>query len=118
MTRSCGEGRQVNRLRRCLLDPEPNCAPLSHTQDLRRAADDQLRELRILPRPPGAARAFLRGRLAFAGGARFHNHMCAPPPTLRPLTGINRAAAGLISLHRGQGLELLWRDSLACPTED
>ncbi|KAJ7740944.1 isoprenoid synthase domain-containing protein [Mycena maculata] len=25
---------------------------------------------------------------------------------------------GLISLHRGQGLELLWRDSLTCPTED
>ncbi|KAJ7853532.1 isoprenoid synthase domain-containing protein [Mycena olivaceomarginata] len=24
----------------------------------------------------------------------------------------------LISLHRGQGLELLWRDSLACPSED
>ncbi|KAJ7302215.1 isoprenoid synthase domain-containing protein [Mycena albidolilacea] len=24
----------------------------------------------------------------------------------------------LISLHRGQGLELLWRDSLDCPTED
>jgi len=26
--------------------------------------------------------------------------------------------SGLISLHRGQGLELLWRDSLMCPTED
>ncbi|KAI5897094.1 terpenoid synthase [Schizophyllum commune H4-8] len=24
----------------------------------------------------------------------------------------------LLSLHRGQGLELLWRDSLQCPTED
>ncbi|KAF7369030.1 hypothetical protein MVEN_00229800 [Mycena venus] len=24
----------------------------------------------------------------------------------------------LISLHRGQGLELLWRDSLTCPSED
>ena len=23
-----------------------------------------------------------------------------------------------MSLHRGQGLELLWRDSLACPTEE
>lgn len=26
-------------------------------------------------------------------------------------------AAELVSLHRGQGLELLWRDSLQCPTE-
>lgn len=24
----------------------------------------------------------------------------------------------LLSLHRGQGLELLWRDSLSCPTEE
>ena len=24
----------------------------------------------------------------------------------------------LLSLHRGQGLELLWRDSLQCPTEE
>lgn len=27
-------------------------------------------------------------------------------------------AAELLSLHRGQGLELLWRDSLQCPTEE
>jgi geranylgeranyl diphosphate synthase type 3 len=26
--------------------------------------------------------------------------------------------AELINLHRGQGLELLWRDSLTCPTEE
>ena len=26
-------------------------------------------------------------------------------------------SAELLSLHRGQGLELLWRDSLQCPTE-
>ena len=24
----------------------------------------------------------------------------------------------LLNLHRGQGLELLWRDSLQCPTEE
>lgn len=24
----------------------------------------------------------------------------------------------LINLHRGQGMELFWRDSLTCPTED
>jgi geranylgeranyl diphosphate synthase, type III len=24
----------------------------------------------------------------------------------------------LLSLHRGQGLELYWRDSLQCPTEE
>ncbi len=26
--------------------------------------------------------------------------------------------AELLSLHRGQGLEILWRDSLRCPTEE
>lgn len=24
----------------------------------------------------------------------------------------------LLNLHRGQGLELIWRDSLQCPTEE
>ncbi|KAJ7621158.1 isoprenoid synthase domain-containing protein [Roridomyces roridus] len=31
---------------------------------------------------------------------------------------ISIITTGLISLHRGQGLELLWRDSLTCPTEE
>ncbi|KAJ6599414.1 isoprenoid synthase domain-containing protein [Mycena sp. CBHHK59/15] len=31
---------------------------------------------------------------------------------------IGMTAAELLSLHRGQGLELLWRDSLQCPTEE
>jgi geranylgeranyl diphosphate synthase, type III len=26
--------------------------------------------------------------------------------------------AELLNLHRGQGLDLLWRDTLRCPTED
>lgn len=26
--------------------------------------------------------------------------------------------AELLSLHRGQGLEILWRDSLRCPSEE
>jgi geranylgeranyl diphosphate synthase type 3 len=26
--------------------------------------------------------------------------------------------AELLCLHRGQGLEILWRDSLQCPTEE
>lgn len=26
--------------------------------------------------------------------------------------------AELLSLHRGQGLEILWRDSLSCPSEE
>jgi hypothetical protein len=26
--------------------------------------------------------------------------------------------AELLSLHRGQGLEILWRDSLQCPSEE
>jgi geranylgeranyl diphosphate synthase, type III len=28
------------------------------------------------------------------------------------------ALAELLALHRGQGLDLLWRDSLQCPTEE
>ena len=31
---------------------------------------------------------------------------------------MQKAPAELLSLHRGQGLELLWRDSLQCPTEE
>ena len=27
-------------------------------------------------------------------------------------------AAELLNLHRGQGLDLLWRDSLRCPSEE
>lgn len=27
-------------------------------------------------------------------------------------------AEELLCLHRGQGMELLWRDSLTCPTEE
>jgi hypothetical protein len=27
-------------------------------------------------------------------------------------------AEELLSLHRGQGLEILWRDSLRCPSEE
>lgn len=26
--------------------------------------------------------------------------------------------AELLNLHRGQGLDILWRDTLMCPTED
>jgi hypothetical protein len=28
------------------------------------------------------------------------------------------STAELLNLHRGQGLDLLWRDSLQCPTEE
>ncbi|KAF7303777.1 hypothetical protein MIND_00607300 [Mycena indigotica] len=37
-------------------------------------------------------------------------------PTQTELIGI--ITSELLSLHRGQGLELLWRDSLTCPTEE
>ncbi|KAF7324779.1 hypothetical protein MKEN_00519700 [Mycena kentingensis (nom. inval.)] len=37
-------------------------------------------------------------------------------PSQTELIGI--ITSELLSLHRGQGLELLWRDSLSCPTED
>lgn len=34
------------------------------------------------------------------------------------LTRLCDDQAELLALHRGQGLELLWRDSLQCPTEE
>ncbi|KAI8978209.1 terpenoid synthase [Trametes punicea] len=38
---------------------------------------------------------------------------------LIPFKELDRiVTAELLSLHRGQGLELLWRDSLQCPTEE
>ncbi|KAI0366694.1 terpenoid synthase [Pilatotrama ljubarskyi] len=38
---------------------------------------------------------------------------------LVPFKELDRiVTAELLSLHRGQGLELLWRDSLQCPTEE
>ncbi|KAL1945260.1 hypothetical protein VTO73DRAFT_2111 [Trametes versicolor] len=38
---------------------------------------------------------------------------------LVPFNELDRiVTAELLSLHRGQGLELLWRDSLQCPTEE
>ncbi|KAI0764359.1 terpenoid synthase [Trametes elegans] len=41
------------------------------------------------------------------------------PERLTPFKELDRiVTAELLSLHRGQGLELLWRDSLQCPTEE
>ncbi|KAI0710311.1 terpenoid synthase [Cerioporus squamosus] len=41
------------------------------------------------------------------------------PKRLVPFQELDRiVTAELLSLHRGQGLELLWRDSLRCPTEE
>ncbi|KAI0717376.1 terpenoid synthase [Cerioporus squamosus] len=41
------------------------------------------------------------------------------PERLVPFKELDRfVTAELLSLHRGQGLELLWRDSLQCPTEE
>ncbi|KAJ6600766.1 isoprenoid synthase domain-containing protein [Mycena sp. CBHHK59/15] len=40
----------------------------------------------------------------------------AASPSQVELVGI--ITSELISLHRGQGLEILWRDSLTCPSED
>lgn len=34
------------------------------------------------------------------------------------LTGSAMFAEELLNLHRGQGLDLFWRDSLTCPTEE
>ncbi|KAF7303043.1 hypothetical protein MKEN_01267600 [Mycena kentingensis (nom. inval.)] len=73
--------------------------PTSGAQDIRRPADDQLCELHVLPRVPGA-------------GA----HRDAPEGGLKPLYDI--LTSELVHLHRGQGLEILWRDSLQCPTEE
>lgn len=39
-------------------------------------------------------------------------------PSLIPLICQLSFIEELLNLHRGQGLDLLWRDSLTCPTED
>lgn len=31
---------------------------------------------------------------------------------------VPRLAEELLNLHRGQGMDLFWRDSLTCPTEE
>ena len=31
---------------------------------------------------------------------------------------IKTRTAELMSLHRGQGMDIIWRDTLRCPTED
>lgn len=40
----------------------------------------------------------------------------SPTPPRQDLDQV--VTAELLSLHRGQGLEILWRDSLQCPTEE
>jgi geranylgeranyl diphosphate synthase, type III len=42
---------------------------------------------------------------------RTYSHPCTLTENLNP-------TAELLNLHRGQGLDLLWRDSLQCPTEE
>lgn len=37
---------------------------------------------------------------------------------LRNASAINIYTEELLNLHRGQGMDLYWRDSLTCPTED
>lgn len=39
-------------------------------------------------------------------------------PADQPMNKPNHHPDELLSLHRGQGLELYWRDSLVCPTEE
>lgn len=39
------------------------------------------------------------------------------PPTMRDLSG-RLMVEELLNLHRGQGMDLFWRDSLTCPTEE
>jgi hypothetical protein len=48
---------------------------------------------------------------------------CAPTPAgaeriVRPEDLEKVVTAELLNLHRGQGLDLLWRDTLTCPTEE
>ncbi|EPQ26750.1 uncharacterized protein PFL1_05729 [Pseudozyma flocculosa PF-1] len=40
------------------------------------------------------------------------------PPTASPSSIERLVVDELINLHRGQGMDLLWRDSLICPTEE
>ncbi|GJE94640.1 terpenoid synthase [Phanerochaete sordida] len=62
--------------------------------------------------------------LAYQELFALRNHVQAQSPVERPRrliddTQLDRVVTEeLLSLHRGQGLELLWRDSLQCPTEE
>ncbi|KIP08652.1 hypothetical protein PHLGIDRAFT_34850 [Phlebiopsis gigantea 11061_1 CR5-6] len=62
--------------------------------------------------------------LAYQELFALRSHMQAQAPAERPRrliddTQLDRIVTEeLLSLHRGQGLELLWRDSLQCPTEE
>ncbi|KAF8621242.1 hypothetical protein AX15_007952 [Amanita polypyramis BW_CC] len=49
--------------------------------------------------------------LAYQDLFALRNNTSAPPDLDKIVT------AELLSLHRGQGMEILWRDSLHCPTE-
>ncbi|TFK86420.1 terpenoid synthase [Polyporus arcularius HHB13444] len=66
---------------------------------------------------------FLAYRELFALRSGTGDHTGLPsedaPKRLGPYKELDRIVTDeLLSLHRGQGLELLWRDSLQCPTEE
>lgn len=52
--------------------------------------------------------------VVFARGAYFTNALLASDRT-KDLDKV--VTEELLNLHRGQGLDLLWRDTLDCPTE-
>ncbi|TFY71233.1 hypothetical protein EVG20_g1772 [Dentipellis fragilis] len=54
-----------------------------------------------------------------AGPATGESHTAASEERLYSDVDLDRIVTNeLLNLHRGQGLELLWRDSLSCPTEE
>ncbi len=57
----------------------------------------------------------IRSASAATGRAR---HRCAECVLRDSVNSKNGNTEELLSLHRGQGLEILWRDSLQCPSEE
>src|SRR6188768_1915933 len=94
----------------------------SGAQDLRNPTVDQLGQLRLLPRVQGDirhARPFVGrtwGELA-SRRQTDQRSVLAPLPRVA-LPAETRLTDELLNLHRGQGLDLFWRDSLQCPTEE
>ena len=88
----------------------------SCAQDIRNSSDNKYRKLCLLPgvqgalrssRPKWSKRATWRDRqwCVYTLGMPFKAHWRGVPEEF-------------LNLHRGQGLEMYWRDSLQCPTEE
>ncbi|KAJ8588455.1 farnesyltranstransferase [Rhizopogon salebrosus TDB-379] len=70
-----------------------------------------------------ALRSTVRRRICTAGTKSTSDHIADEKPDFTqhiiPVHDLDLVVnAELMSLHRGQGLDIIWRDTLRCPTED